>query len=73
MTCFLCRGSMENGLTTFTTEVNGCVIIIKGVPSHICTQCGEISYSDEVAARLEEIVQQMKNSSLEIAITTYAA
>ena len=73
MTCFMCKGDMEDGFTTFTTEVDGCVIIVKGVPSHICKQCGEISYSDEVAERLEKIVKEMKSSSLEIALTTYAA
>ena len=53
MTCFMCRGDVEDKLTTFMVEVDGCIIIVKGVPSHVCTQCGEISYDTNVVMRLE--------------------
>ena len=37
----------------------------------VCSQCGEVSYSHEVAKRLEEIVGQMKNIMTEVAIVHY--
>ncbi len=73
MICFMCKGEMEEKLTTFMTDLGSCIVIVKGVPSHVCRQCGEVTYSDEVAAKLEEIVASMKNSSVEISVLTYAA
>ncbi|MCL2270067.1 MAG: type II toxin-antitoxin system MqsA family antitoxin [Treponema sp.] len=53
--------------------MEGCVIVIKNVPSFVCDQCGETSYSDKVARRLEQIVKNIKESvSTEIAVVTYS-
>ncbi len=73
MTCFMCKGDMEEKLTTFMVDLGQCIIIVKNVPSHVCRQCGEVSYSDEVSARLETIVETMKQSPVEIAVSNYAA
>ena len=70
-TCFICKGDMENRLTTFTVEVDNTVVIVKNVPSLVCTQCGDISYSSDVAHRLEQIVQHMKGTLTEIAVVNY--
>lgn len=69
----MCKGSVQNGFSTFTTDMEGCVIVIKNVPSFVCDQCGETSYSDKVARRLEQIVKNIKESvSTEIAVVTYS-
>ena len=73
MLCFMCKGDMEDKLTTFMVDLGNCIVIVKGVPSHVCKQCGEVSYSDDVMERLEGIVQQAKSSSMEVAISQYAA
>ena len=73
MTCFMCKGEMEEKLTTFMTDLGNCIVIVKNVPSHVCRQCGEISYSDEVSERLEKIVDAMRKAPIEISISTYAA
>ena len=52
-------------------DLGNCIVIVKNVPSQVCTQCGEVSYSDEVAARLEQIISQVKNSLTEIAVINY--
>ncbi len=70
-TCFICQGDMEERLTTFSVEVNNTVIIVKNVPSLVCTQCGDVSYSSQVAHRLEQIVQHMKDMLTEIAVVNY--
>ena len=43
MTCFICKGAIEHKLTTFTVDLGHCIIIVKNVPSEVCSQCGEIS------------------------------
>ena len=46
----MCKGKLENKNTTFMVELDNCIIIIiKNVPSQVCKQCGEVSYSKEVA------------------------
>ena len=57
MKCFLCKGQLEEQLTNFMIDVDNCFIIVKNVPSQVCSQCGEVSYSDEVAAKLEADVR----------------
>jgi len=73
MSCFMCSGKLENKLTTFMADLNHCIVIIKNVPSQVCSQCGEVSYSDSVARQLEAIVNAIKaNTITEIAVVNYA-
>ncbi|MBO4704654.1 MAG: type II toxin-antitoxin system MqsA family antitoxin [Spirochaetaceae bacterium] len=71
MNCFFCKGSLTDGTTTFMTEIDGCAVIIKNVPAKVCSQCGEASFSDEVAKKLEQIVDSLRTSLTEVAIADY--
>lgn len=73
MTCFMCKGKIEDKLTNYIADLGDMIIIVKSVPSQVCTQCGEISYSDDVARQLEKIVNSLRNQSMEIAITHYTS
>jgi YgiT-type zinc finger domain-containing protein len=69
----MCKGTIKEGFSTFTADMGRCIIIIKNVPSCVCDQCGESSYSGEVAQRLEQIVQNMTGSaSAEVAVISYS-
>ena len=73
MICFMCKGVVQDGVSTFTADMGGCIVVIKNVPSSICSQCGEASYSDGVAQRLEQIVRGiMASVSAEIAVISYS-
>jgi len=73
MTCFMCKGTVRDGFSTFTADTGGCVVVIKNVPSSICGQCGETSYNDEVARQLEQIVKNITSSiSAEVAVVSYS-
>ena len=72
MICFMCKGTLKNGFATFTVDMGKCIIIIKNVPALICDQCGDTSYDDETAGRLEEMVRSVTQSaSTEIAVVSY--
>ena len=71
MTCFMCKGELENKKTTFMTEINNCIIIVKNVPSQVCKQCGDVTYNDDVAKKLEEIVNSVKDAITEITVINY--
>ena len=73
MTCFMCKGKIENRLTNYIADLGNTIIIVKDVPSQVCQQCGEVSYSDEVARKLEQIVASLQEQRMEIAITHYSS
>ena len=71
MFCFMCKGTLENEHTTFMVDVGNCIVIVKNVPSQVCKQCGETSYSDNVAAELEYIVSEARKTITEVTIVNY--
>lgn len=74
MTCFFCKGQTVETTTKFIVDLGNCVVIVKNVPAQVCQQCGEASFSDEVAQQLEKIVDTVKHSMMtEVAIIEYSA
>ncbi len=73
MTCFFCKGQTIETTTKFIVDLGQCVVIVKNVPARVCQQCGESSFSDEVAQQLERIVEAVKHSIMsEVAIIEYS-
>ena len=73
MTCFMCRGQVQDGFSSFTADMGNCIVVIKNVPSRICEQCGETTYSGEVARQIEQIVKNITTSvCAEIAVVNYS-
>lgn len=69
--CIVCKGDLEDKRTNFVADLGNCIIIVKDVPSQVCSQCGEVSYSHDVAIQLEKIVSRLKDSLTEVAIVHY--
>ena len=55
----------------YVADCRGNVIIVKNVPCEECEQCGEKYFSNEVALRLEAIVNSVKAAMLDTAIVEY--
>lgn len=72
MKCFMCKGTLENKYTAFMLEMGDCIIIIKNVPSQVCTQCGEVSYCNEIAKKLESMVNRIKPIVSDVAVFEYS-
>ena len=71
MICFMCKGHMEDKNTTFLTDIEGCVIIIKNVPSQVCKQCGDTTYDNTTARQIEKIVDDEIHQNREISVLIY--
>ncbi len=70
--CFLCKcDTVRQSTTTHVVNYKGSIIVIKNVPCEECEQCGEIFYTDDVAQRLEELVEQAKQMLQEISVIDY--
>ena len=57
--------------TTHVVNYQNCIIIIRNVPCLECEQCGEKYYTDEVAEKLERLVNSAKQLMQEISVVDY--
>lgn len=71
MNCFLCKGDMLPGTTTYMTAYNNCYIIIKNVPCFKCEQCGEEFINGVTMLKIEGIIDKLKAALTEIAVVDY--
>jgi YgiT-type zinc finger domain-containing protein len=71
MNCFLCKGKLQDSTTTYMADLGNIIVIVKNVPCHKCSQCGEESFSGTVVAQLERIIDQLRGTLTEIAVVNY--
>ena len=60
-TCHVCGGVMEEGLTEQSARENDEWVVIRSVPTGVCTRCGEQIFRWQVTQRLEEILRERRN------------
>ena len=70
--CFYCKGDVKEDFTSYMVDLNGHFVIIKNVPCHKCTQCGEVSFSGKVVAKIETIIATLRAALTEVAIVDYS-
>lgn len=71
--CMFCKcDTVKQSTTTHVVNYSGSVIVIKNVPCEECEQCGEIFYTDEVAERLEKIVNDAKKLLQDLSVLDYS-
>ena len=71
MNCFICKGDLEEKKVNYVVDLENTIIIIKGVPAKVCTQCGEQYFDDEIAEHIKKIVNQLKQLAAEVTIVNY--
>ena len=71
MTCYRCNKELIESTNTYFVDLGKCMVIVKNVPCLKCKKCGEVFYNDDVAKRLEEIVQKVRSIVTEVAIVEY--
>ena len=71
MKCLSCKHFMIPSTTTYFTEFNNCMLIIKYVPCMKCEQCGEVVFSTSVRRKIEHIVANVKKLTSELTILEY--
>ena len=71
--CFFCKGELKEDFSNYMADLNGHFIIIKNVPCHKCSQCGEVSFSGTTVAKIEEIISKLNVTLTEVAIVDFVA
>lgn len=66
MSCPICgHNALSPGTTTFAADADGTVVVMRNVPADVCDNCGESFVTDTIAAELEALVADAKNSGTE--------
>ncbi|MBA1334129.1 MAG: hypothetical protein HPY66_1613 [Firmicutes bacterium] len=71
MDCIVCKGELIKKEINHIVDIEGQIIIIKNVPAEVCKQCGESFFENQVALRLEQIVEEIRSNKAEITIVNY--
>ncbi len=64
--CPLCGCGKKAGTTTFTADLGFGIVVIRNVPATVCSQCGADWIADDVAARIEELVDDARKRRLQV-------
>lgn len=72
MNCILCKGDLIQGNVNHIVDLDGHIIIIKGVPANICKQCGEYFLENDIALKVEKIVEEAEKNKAEIFVLNYS-
>ncbi len=71
--CPLCGGKKMPGKTTFTVDLVFGVVVVRDVPATVCSQCGADWIDDEIAAKLEDIVNDARQKHHIVEVTSLSA
>ena len=71
MKCISCGAATSIGTTTDVTDLGSCLVIVRNVPCHKCSECDEVMYTADVVKNLESIATAAKMAVNEIAIVDY--
>ncbi len=66
--CPLCGGGKKSGTTTFTVDLGFGVVVIRNVPATVCSLCGADWISDDMAGRLEALVDEARKKRLQVEV-----
>jgi YgiT-type zinc finger domain-containing protein len=72
MKCISCGAETSLSTTTDVTDLGGCLVIIRNVPCHKCSECNETIYTADVVKHLETIITSAKTAVNDIAIVDYS-
>jgi YgiT-type zinc finger domain-containing protein len=70
--CPLCGGTKKSGTTTFTADLGFGVVVIRQVPATVCSQCGADWIADDVAGRIEALVDEARRKRLQVEVLSLA-
>lgn len=67
----MCKGDLIEKDVNYLVDLDRSIIIIKSVPARVCSQCGEKFFDDDVAEKLEKMVNQLKELNTEVTIVNF--
>ena len=66
-----CKGDSVKSVTSHMIELEHTILIVKNVPCHRCTQCGEVTLGSDVIERLDMLASRFSENMTEVAVISY--
>lgn len=74
MKCVICKqGNTEPGFTSVTLEREGMLLVVKRVPAHICTNCGESYIESDVTRAILKLANTAHRTGVQVEICSFEA
>ena len=71
MKCMKCGKEAFKSTTTEAIELGFGVLVIRNIPCYKCEECDEIFYTGDVALKIEEITERVKQFIQEVTVIDY--
>lgn len=72
MKCVICKkGSTQLGKATVTLERNGMTLVFKGVPAHVCENCGEEYVDEKTTSTLLKKAEEAARAGVQVDVRQY--
>ena len=71
MKCMKCGKKAFKSTTTEAIELGFGVMVIRNIPCYNCEECDEIFYTGDVALKIEEITERVKQFIQEVTVIDY--
>lgn len=71
MKCIRCGEEAFKSTTTEAIELGFGVLVIRNIPCYKCVKCDEIFYTGDVAQKIEEIVERVKQYIQEVIVVDF--
>lgn len=72
MECYVCRnGETKAGRATVTLEREGMTLVVRGVPTEVCSNCGEEYIDEAESTRLLESAETNVRDGVKVAVRDY--
>jgi YgiT-type zinc finger domain-containing protein len=67
--CIFCGGNLKQSITDYIEKNGSMIALIKSVPCEECGQCGETYFDNNIAKKIEHILNGIQPISSEITLT----
>ena len=74
MNCVICKnGETQWSSTTVTLEREGSVLVFRGVPAQICSNCGEEYVDEKISGQILHWAEDAIRAGIQVDIRQYMA
>ena len=71
MKCMKCGKEAFKSTTTEAIELGFGVLVIRNIPCYKCVECDEIFYTGDVAQKIEEITEKVRQLIQEVTVVDF--
>jgi YgiT-type zinc finger domain-containing protein len=71
--CPLCHNNIIQGTTMFSADLGDGVLIVKNVPAHICSVCGNKWFDHDTMLKLETVADNARSRHALVEVISFEA